>query len=220
MVGVIRGLERENTNSNIPAIQSDLYFPNSSEIEENKFHQPIFSLPAWYRQINHYKNGRLKPCHLCPCLSLRKKQEELVSQGDCSSDKGAVLIRGDSKGAVAAVLTGWPCACSPFCARLLCLASVGIQSAGWNYLAAGGKLNMISDLYFLCSTVTFGGPLAQTGWNEFPTAARAITCMLRLRMTRKSAVERCSLKCRPLSGNLLAWNVNWSQIASTVFGNL
>lgn len=39
-------------------------------------------------------------------FSKEKRQEEFVSQGDCSSDKGAVLIRGDSEGAAAAVLTG------------------------------------------------------------------------------------------------------------------
>lgn len=35
---------------------------------------------------------------------------------------------------------------------------VWTQSAGWNYLPAPGKLNMISDLSFLCSTVTFADP--------------------------------------------------------------
>lgn len=62
---------------------------------------------------------------------------------------------------------------------------------------------MISDLYFLCSTVTFGGPLVQTGQNEFPTAVRMIICMLESRMTREQAVERCSFNCRSMSGTLL-----------------
>lgn len=35
---------------------------------------------------------------------------------------------------------------------------VWTQSAGWNYLPAQGKLNMISDLSFWCSTVTFADP--------------------------------------------------------------
>lgn len=35
---------------------------------------------------------------------------------------------------------------------------VWTQSAGWNYLPAPGKLNMISDLSILCPTVTFADP--------------------------------------------------------------
>lgn len=62
---------------------------------------------------------------------------------------------------------------------------------------------MISDLYFLCSTVTFGGPLVQTGRNEFPTAVRVIICMSEPRMTREPAVERCCFNCRSMSGRLL-----------------
>lgn len=50
---------------------------------------------------------------------------------------------------------------------------VWTQSAGWNYLPAPGKLNMISDLSFLCSTVTFADPpTLQDQCNEQRTKRR------------------------------------------------